>query len=318
MKRGPTLGYAAFAVVCIVWGTTYLAIRIAVRTIPPLLLTGARFTVAGCVLLAISLMRGDALPRRRRIVAELLFVALLMVGIGNLSVVWAEQWVPSGIAALLVATAPFWAALIERLRRDGDRLDLRRVMGMVAGFIGVAMLITPEGAAGAFDLHFVLGAIAVQIGSIAWQYGTARGKYELGSVPPLMSSAIQMLAGGIMVSVIGLATGEARGLTITTTGLAALAYLTLFGSVLGYTSYVYALKHMRTTSMSVYAYINPLIAVIVGWLILHETLTPVSVVAMIIILGGVALVQMPRRATAARVPVLQRDSAAAGADAGHC
>ncbi len=318
MKRGQPLAYAAFAVVCIVWGTTYLAIRIAVRTIPPLLLTGTRFTVAGCILMSIALLRGDALPRRRRVIADLFFVAFLMVGIGNLSVVWAEQWVPSGIAALLVATAPFWAALLERMRRDGDRIDLRRGMGMVAGFVGVAMLITPQGAAGAFDLHFVLGAVAVQIGSIAWQYGTVRGKYELGSVPPLMSSAIQMLAGGIMVCATGLAIGEARRLTITATGLGALAYLTLFGSVLAYTSYIYALKHMRTTNMSVYAYINPLIAVIVGWIVLHESLTPVSVVAMIIILGGVALVQAPRRAAAARVSVVQRDGAAAGADPGHC
>lgn len=299
MKRGQALGYAAFAVVCVVWGTTYLAIRVAVRTIPPLLVTGARFSVAGLILLAIALMRGDSLPRRRRLIADLLFVAVLMVAIGNLSVVWAEQWVPSGIAALLVATAPFWAALMERLRRDGDRIDRRRAVGMVFGFVGVGMLITPQGAAGAFDLHFILGAISVQIGSIAWQYGTMRGKYELESVPPLMSSGIQMLSGGLIVTVIGLAIGEGRHLVLEPKGLAALAYLTLFGSVLAYTSYIYALKHMRVTSMSVYAYINPLIAVIVGWLVLGERLTPVSIVAMAIILGGVALVQMPRKTTGA-------------------
>jgi len=295
MKRDRALAYAAFAVVCIVWGTTYLAIRIAVRTIPPMLLTGMRFVIAGLVLFAIARLRGEAIPRSKRVLGELLIVGLLMVSIGNFSVIWAEQWVPSGFAALLVATAPFWAAIMERMRKDGDRIDGRRAFGMLIGFIGVALLVTPGGAGGAFDVHFLLGALAVQVGSFAWQYGTIRGKYNLGDVPPLMSSAFQMLAGGITIAIIGLAMNEPRRLRITAEGVGALAYLTIFGSVLAYTSYVYALRKMRVTSMSVYAYINPLVAVILGWLILNEQLTWISIVAMCIILGGVALVQKPRR-----------------------
>ncbi len=291
MTRDRALAYVAFAVVCLVWGTTYLAIRIAVRTVPPLLLTGFRFTVAGVILFAIARLRGDSIPKRAGVIGDLLFVGLLMVGIGNLSVVWAEQWVPSGIAALLVATAPFWAALMEWFRSDGDRIDLRRAIGMLIGFLGVALLVTPGGAGRAFDVHFVLGALAIQAGSLAWQYGTVRGKYNLGHVPPLMSSALQMLTGGIVVAFVSLVSGEARRLVITAEGVAAAAYLTLFGSVLAYTSYVYALKKMRVTSMSLYAYINPVVAVMLGWLILNERLTWVSVIAMGIILGGVALVQ---------------------------
>jgi drug/metabolite transporter (DMT)-like permease len=295
MKRDRALAYAAFAVVCIVWGTTYLAIRIAVRSIPPFLLTGARFVIAGLVLFAIARFRGEAIPRGRRLIGELLIVGLLMVGIGNLSVVWAEQWVPSGFAALLVATAPFWAALLERARKDGDRIDLRRALGMLIGFVGVALLVTPGGAGGAFDLHFLAGALAIQIGSMAWQYGTSRGKYNLTDVPPLMSSALQMLVGGTAVTIVGLAIGEPQRLTFTAKGIAALAYLTTFGSLLAYTAYVYALKKIRVTSMSLYAYINPLVAVLLGWLILNEQLTWVSVAAMCTILAGVALVQSPRR-----------------------
>ena len=291
MKRDRVLAYIAFAIVCIVWGTTYLAIRIAVRTIPPLLLTGARFVTAGAVLFAFARFRGEAIPHGKRLLGELLLVGLLMVGLGNLSVVWAEQWVPSGIAALLVATAPFWAALMERLREYGERIDLPRGIGMLIGFLGVALLVTPGGAGGAFDLHFILGALAVQIGSISWQYGTVRGKYNLRDVPPLMSSAFQMLIGGIAVSITGFAIGEAKRLTWSREGVAALAYLTTFGSVVAYTSYVYALKKLPVTRMSMYAYINPLVAVILGWLILDERLTWVSIVAMCIILGGVALVQ---------------------------
>ncbi len=295
MKRDRALAYAAFAIVCIVWGTTYLAIRVAVRTIPPTLLTGARFVSAGLILLAIARLRGDPLPRGKRLLGELLIVGLLMVGMGNFCVAFAEQWVPSGFAALLVATAPFWAALMERLRKDGDRIDARRGFGMLIGFIGVALLVTPGGAGGAFDAHFVTGAVAIQIGSIAWQYGTVRGKYNLHDVPPLMSSAFQMLAGGIAITTLGFAIGEQQRVTITAEGIGALAYLTIFGSVLAYTSFVYALRKIRVTSMSLYAYINPLIAVILGWVILHEQLTWISIVAMCIILAGVALVQTPRR-----------------------
>jgi drug/metabolite transporter (DMT)-like permease len=303
MKRDRALALAAFAVVCIVWGTTYLAIRIAVRTIPPFLLTGIRFAIAGVILFGIARLRGEGLPRRTML-RELVVVALLMIGIGNLSVVWAEQWVPSGIAALLVATAPFWAALLERFRKDGERVSVRRAIGMLVGFLGVGLLVTPKGAGGAFDAHFVLGALAIQGGSLAWQYGTVRSKYNLRDMPPLMSSAIQMLTGGIALLIVGAAIGETHRLVITSQGLAAAAYLTLFGSVLAYTSYVYALKTIRVTSMSLYAYINPVVAVILGWLILNERLTWVSIVAMSIILIGVALVQSKGRSV--EVPTVSK------------
>ena len=295
MKRDRALAYAAFAVVCIVWGTTYLAIRIAVRTIPPFLLTGIRFTIAGIVLLVLARWRGERIPRARRVLTEVALVGLLLIGLGNFAVAWSEQWVPSGIAALLVATAPFWAALLERARPGGDRLDVRRTVGMLIGFVGVAMLVTPRGAGGAFDVHFMTGAIAVQIGCLSWQYGTVRSKYNLTSVPPLMSSALQMLCGGIVLTFFGLLSGETSNFTATREGLAALAYLTIFGSILAYTSYVYAVTKIRTTNMALYAYINPLVAVILGWLILNERLTAVSIAAMCVILGGVALVQTSGR-----------------------
>jgi drug/metabolite transporter (DMT)-like permease len=220
-----------------------------------------------------------------------------MVAIGNLAVVWAEQWVPSGFAALFVGTAPFWVTLIELLRRSGERLELRRGIGMLIGFLGVAMLVTPRGAGKAFDSRFVIGALVIQAGCIAWQYGTIRGKHALAGVPPLMSSALQMLAGGIVVTLAGVALGELPRFHSTPRTFAALAYLSIFGSVLAYTSYVYAARHLRTTNMSLYAYVNPVVAVILGWLVLHEQLTWVSVTAMVVILGGVAMVQSGRGAS---------------------
>jgi drug/metabolite transporter (DMT)-like permease len=293
MKSDRVLAIAAFAIVCTVWGTTYLAIRIAVETIPPMLLTGIRYVVAGTILFAISRLRGDVLPTDRRLLFNVALVGTLMVAGGNFSVIWAEQWVPSGIAALLVATSPFWAAIMERLRTNGEQISARKMAGMIVGFLGVAMLVTPGG--GTFDHRVLLGALAIQFGAVAWQYGTLRGKHYLGGVAPLMSSALQMLIGGVLMSVIGLATGETRRFALTPRTFTALAYLTIFGSVLAYTSYVYALKHMKTTTMSLYAYVNPVIAVIVGWLVLREKLTWVSITAMCVILAGVALVQTARK-----------------------
>jgi len=296
MKHDRALAYAAFAVVCIVWGTTYLAIRVAVTTMTPFLLTGARFLFAGVVLFIVAKLHGDAIPDNRRVLGDVVLCGVLMVAIGNLSVIWAEQWVPSGMAALFVGTAPFWATLIERLRRSGERIEPRRGIGMLIGFAGVAMLVTPRGAGNAFDSRFVLGALAIQLGGIAWQYGTIRGKYALAAVSPLMSSALQMLAGGVVVTLTGLALGELPRFHSTPGTFAALAYLSIFGSVLAYTAYVYAARHLRTTNMSLYAYVNPVVAVILGWFVLHEQLTWVSITAMVVILGGMAMVQSGRGA----------------------
>ena len=291
MKRERALAITAFTIVCVVWGTTYLAIRVAVETIPPLLLTSIRFVIAGIVMLAIARLRGERIPTRRSTLANLAFVGFLMVGIGNLAVVWAEQWVPSGLAALFVATAPFWMALMEMFRTGGERLDKRGAFGMFIGFVGVALLVTPKGAGGSYDMHFVLGALAIQFGSMAWQLGSVRGKYYLKDVPLLASASLQMLFGGIIVGIVGLLIGEPARLSFTPRTFWALAYLTIFGSIIAYSAYVYALAHMRTTQSSLYAYVNPVVAVILGWLILGEQLNGLSIVAMVVILGGVALVQ---------------------------
>jgi len=294
MKSDRGLAFAAFATVCIVWGTTYLAIRIAVETIPPLLLTAIRFTIAGVLIFIIARWRGERLSLDRRTLFNLAVIGFLMVAVGNLAVVWAEQWVPSGMAALLVATAPVWMAILEAFRAGGERLDARGMIGMLIGFLGVGLLVTPSGAGSPIDMHFIAGAIAIQIGSLAWQLGSLRGKYAIKHVPLLTSAALQMLFGGVIVGTIGLAIGESSRFVVTPRTFAALAYLTIFGSILAYSAYVYALAHMRTTHMSLYAYINPLVAVILGWAILGERLTVVSIVAMCVILAGVALVQTSR------------------------
>lgn len=303
MKHERAVAYAAFAIVCVVWGTTYLAIAIALETIPPLLLTGTRFLAAGLIMLVVARMRGERIPTDRRTLANLALIGFLMVGIGNLAVVWAELYVPSGIAALLVATAPFWMAIIEMFRSSGERLSLQAGIGMAIGFLGVALLVTPRGSGGTLSTGFLLGALAIQVGGICWQLGSAHGKYNLKHVPLLSSSALQMLFGGGIVTVFGLAAGETSRFVLTPRTFGALAYLTIFGSVIAYSAYVFALAHMRTTHTSLYAYVNPVVAVFLGWLILSEPLTWVSIVAMVVILAGVALVQTAGWRRAAVTPV---------------
>jgi drug/metabolite transporter (DMT)-like permease len=291
MKHEKAVAWIAFAIVCVVWGTTYLGIAIALETIPPLLLTASRFVVAGLFMLGIAKLRGEQIPRDRRTLANLALIGFLMVGVGNLAVVWAELYVPSGIAALLVATAPFWMAIIELFRTSGERVSLQSGIGMLVGFVGVAMLVTPRGSGGTFGTGFLLGALAIQVGGICWQLGSAHSKYNLKHVPLMASSGLQMLFGGAIVGVAGLAIGEAPRFVLTPRTFGALVYLTVFGSVIAYSAYVFALAHMRTTVTSLYAYVNPVVAVFLGWLVLNESLTAMSVAAMVVILAGVALVQ---------------------------
>jgi len=311
MKHDKLLAYVAFGIVCVVWGTTYLAIRVAVETIPPLLLTGIRYLAAGLILLAVLKLRGEKLPRDPRVLRELAFIGALMVGGGNLAVVWAEQYVPSGMAALLVATAPFWASILEAMRKNGEYIGLHRGVGMLVGFIGVALLVTP-GSSGHLAPGVLAGAIVIQIGSLCWQYGMVRGKHHLPPMSLLPSATLQMLFGGALVLTVGLLIGEGSRFVITPRTFAGLAYLTIFGSVIAYSSFIFALAHMRATSLSLYAYVNPAVAVVLGWLILDEKLTWVSIVAMVVILGGVAIVQTARgeKTPAAPVEVEEKRNAA--------
>jgi drug/metabolite transporter (DMT)-like permease len=299
MKRERLLAFAAFVTVCIVWGTTYLGIAVAIETLPTFLFPGLRFSIAGAVLLAICLFRGYRLPTARADWLNIFLIGVLMVGVANLAVVWAEHHVSSGFAALLVATAPFWMALLELMRRHGERLTRRKVVGMAVGFAGVAVLVAPELRFEGTGGMFLLGVLALQVGSIAWNLGSIRSKYHMSaSLPPLLSAALQMLAGGIVVAVIGLARGEAAQFVFSTRSLIAFLYLVIFGSIVAYGAYVYALSKLPTSTISLYAYVNPLVAVYLGWLILDERIGWNALLAMVVIFAGMALVQTAKPAAA--------------------
>ncbi len=287
-------GWLAFGLVSFVWGTTYLAIRVAIETLPTFLFPAFRFILGGLILLAICLARGQKLPTRAADWINLAVIGVLMVAVGNVAVVYSEHSVTSGFAALLVATAPFSMSLIELLRREGERVTRRRALGMLVGFGGVGILVAPE-LQGAGSHGFLIGVLIIIGSTFAWNLGSIRSKYHLSKeLSPLIAASLQMIFGGLAAGAVGLAMGESPHFEFTARTLVAFLYLTLFGSVIAYTSYVYALSKLPTTTVSLHTYINPVVAVFLGWLILNEPLGWNALSAMLVIFAGVAIVQTGR------------------------
>ena len=284
----------AFVLVCLIWGTTYLAIRISLETIPPFLMAAIRYISAGLLLIAVLAARGERLPGPRAW-PSLVVLGILMLGFGNGGVVWAEQTVPSGLTAVLVATSPFWMVGIDACMPGGARLTLRRLAGLGIGFCGIVMLVWPEIHGGETGRAFLGGVIAVQIACIGWATGSAyarrRGHRQAKDENVLATAAFEMLFGGLVLLVAGLATGEASRLVFTPRTAGALAYLTLVGAVAGFTAYAYALKHLPVATVSLYAYINPLIAVALGVLILKEPFSARMMLAAVVVFTGMILVR---------------------------
>jgi drug/metabolite transporter (DMT)-like permease len=291
-KFGPL---AAWAAVCFFWGTTYLAIRVGLETLPPLLFSGLRFLTAGAILFVIvRAWTGSRLPKGREWFDQFI-VGLALLGVGNGLVVWAEQWVPSGPAALLVATSPFWVMGVERFFREGERLKGRAIVGLLIGFGGLALLVAPNlyGTA-AVSSSYLWGMLALQAACASWSIGSVYSKHHPTGVAPLMGAAIQMLVAGTAMTLIGLVLGEWNGLHFSSRSFGAFAYLIVFGSIVAYGSYTYAVQKLPLSLVSTYSYINPIIAVLLGWLVLNEQLGWRVITAMLIILGGVMLVQSGR------------------------
>ncbi len=285
---------AAYLVVCVVWGSTYLAIRIGVGELPPFLFAGLRFLIAGGVLAAVALALGDHLPRRAVDWRTAAIVGVLLLGGGNSFVVWAEQYTASGVASLFVVTVALWMAFFDAVIPGGTgELNWRVVIGLVAGFIGTALLV---GASPRALLHADLrGPIALTCASASWSLGSVYAKRHPTQSSPYIGAAIQMIVGGAVVALAGTLLGEWSTFHLTARGAAATAYLVVFGSIVGYSAYVYALHHASPTIVGTYAYVNPVIAVFLGWLLLHEPITPRTVVATSLILGAVVWIQFSHK-----------------------
>jgi drug/metabolite transporter (DMT)-like permease len=308
------LAYFAWAAVCIIWGTTYLGIRVSLESIPPALMGGLRWTIAGSLLSLYLVARGQRLPPPSEW-GRITLLGFLLLGLGNGGVVYAEQWVPSGLTAVMVATSPFWMAGVEAFLPDGERLRPSVILGLVIGFSGIVLLVWPDLTLGsASGRGFVGGVVAVQIAAIGWSIGSSyskrqgRGKQaadtdanSLGAV--LGAAAFQMLAGGLLMTAFGTLRGEWSELYFTTRTTVALAYMATIGAVGGFVAYTFALRHLPVSFVSLYAYINPVIAVALGTLVLHEPFTWRMMIAAALVFAGVAVVRMDRRpATQASTP----------------
>ncbi|MEO8678899.1 MAG: EamA family transporter [Vicinamibacterales bacterium] len=286
-----TLAYLAWITVCIVWGTTYLAIRVALETVPVFLLAGLRWFAAGVMLAGILVATGRRLPGRA-MWGPLLLLGFLMNVLGNGFVVWGEQYVPSGLTAVVIATVPFWSVGIEALLPRGEKFSLRAMIGLLVGFSGIIVLVWPDlTMGGAGGRAFVTGVLGIQIACAAWAAGTSYTKRHRLGEDPFAASALQMVFSGIMLLTIATATGEWSALTFTTRSLAALVYLTIVGSLVAYTAYLYAIKHLPISTVSLYAYINPVIAVVLGAFLLAEPLSPRIFTAAGLVLAGMWVVQ---------------------------
>ena len=284
------LAYIAFVTVCIVWGTTYLAIHVALETVPVLLVAGLRWMFAGVVLSALMLATGRGLPKPR-LWGPLALLGFLMNIVGNGFVVYAQQFVASGLTAVLIATTPFWSALIERLLPNGERFSKRSLSGLALGFSGIVVLVWPElTTGGAGGRQFVIGVIAIQLACVGWVVGTSYARrHELGD-NPFRSTALQMVFSGIMLLTAATAHGDWAQLSFTPRTIAAMLYLSIAGSLIAYSAYIYAIQHLPLQLVSLYAYINPMIAVALGTLLLNEPLSARNLVAAALVFAGTWIV----------------------------
>jgi drug/metabolite transporter (DMT)-like permease len=284
------LAYAAWITICVVWGTTYLGIRVALETFPPALLGGIRFTIAGLVLVLWIRASGRPLPPRQQW-RPLAIAGTLLLALGNGFVVLAEQWVPSGFAAVLIASSPFWMSGMEALARGGEPLTRRTVVGLCVGFAGIVLLVWPNLSAPGVGRQFLLGVVALQGACLAWSAGSTYTKRYAPATDPLAASALQMLFGGLVMLAFGTMIGEWSRLTVTPRSAAAEAYLIVVGSWVGYSAYVYALQHLPVSTVSMYAYVNPVIAVLLGTWLLNEPFGMRVVIASAMVLAGIAIVR---------------------------
>jgi drug/metabolite transporter (DMT)-like permease len=294
----------AFAAVYVIWGSTYLAIRYAIETLPPFAMAGIRFVIAGSILYVWARLHGAANATVAQWKGAAITGAFLLLG-GNGAVVWAEQKVPSGLSALLIATEPLWIVLLDWLRPDGVRPSGRTTIGLVLGFFGMVLLVGPTRIIGGTPID-ASGAALLVLGALFWAFGSLYSIRARISASPLMGSSMQMLSGGALLLIAASVTAEWRHFSPASASfrsLASLAYLIVFGSLVGFTSYTWLLRVTSPSQASTYAYVNPLVAVFLGWLLANEPVTLRTLAAAAVIVGAVVIIT-----TARGRPAIQRRS----------
>lgn len=294
--------WIALLAIYIIWGSTYLAIRFAVETMPPFLMAGTRFLVPGAILFAWRRLAGDPLPTERQWRSAAVVGLLLLLG-GNGLVSWAEQHVASGLAALLIGAVPLFMVMVEMLRRGGMKPGWQTILGLVIGFGGIALLIGPGGWNGSGTQPNLLAVGALLVAALLWSIGSV---YSRGADLPassLMGTGMEMLCGSAGLYLVGALAGEWRLLDLAAISLRswlALAYLVVFGSMMGFVAYIWLLRHASVSLAATYAYVNPLVAVVLGAWIGQEVLDLRTAVAALVIIGSVILINTSKKSQIVR------------------
>jgi drug/metabolite transporter (DMT)-like permease len=293
----------ALLAVYVVWGSTYLAIRFAVESIPPFFHAGLRFLISGLILLVWRKLAGDPLPTRRQWMSLAIIGTLLLLG-GNGLVSWAEQTIPSGVAALIIGAVPMFLVIAEAIRPGGVKPTWRVIIGLLIGFTGIYLLVGPSEFSGGMKLNLV-GVIVLLLAASLWAVGSVYSKHADLPKSALMMTGAEMLMGSLSLFIVSVATGELKGFNfaqVTGSSWLGLAYLIAFGSMIGFVSYAWLLQNAPISLVATYAYVNPLVAVFLGFLFAREDLSVRILAASVIIIGSVVFINSGNR------PKVQREA----------
>jgi drug/metabolite transporter (DMT)-like permease len=261
----------------------------ALESFPPAVLVSSRFLISGTILLAFALLRGMHIPRGRELLTAG-FSGVMILGVGNGCLVWAETFVPSGIAGLIITISPFWMVGIEALMPGGERLHLPTIAGMLVGLSGAALLLSPDLETGAMPTHLLIGFLILQLGSIAWSFGSLYQRRQLIKAHPVIIGAVQQVAAGLAFLPPALLLPQAS-IQWSGRGVVAILYLVTFGSIVGYSAYIYSLDRLPVAIVSIYPYVNAVVAVTLGWIFYREPFGAREAAAMAVIFLGVWLVK---------------------------
>ena len=289
---------AALTAVYFIWGSTYLAILVAIETVPPFIMLGARFGLAGALMVGWLLLRGHAWPSGRQWrTATVIGGLLLLIGTG--SVAWAEQYIPSGLAALLVTTVPLWMVLLDWLWKRGRRPSGIVFFGLLLGLVGVVLLVDPVAIAQNYSVDLMAAAV-VLMGAFSWSAGSIHARTADLPSNPFMTTAMQMFAGGVLLILAGLLLGEGQHVDLAAVSMRsffAWSYLLVFGSFIAFSAFVWLLKNTSPALASTYAYVNPVVAVFLGWAVASEPLNLRIFIAIILLISAVVLITRYSRRT---------------------
>jgi drug/metabolite transporter (DMT)-like permease len=281
----------AFALVYVLWGSTYLAIRISVDHLTPLLMGGMRFTAAGLMMLGYRAARGHRIAVGRRDLIRLAVIGVLLLVTSNVVLGWAETYIPSGLAALFIAVTPLWFLILERMSHGTDRLSRRGVAGIALGIIGVAILIWPDLSGHAkLAAGQLFGSVLVLLSSISWACGSILTRRWHMTVDPYTASGWQMLFAGLINGTLALAIGDPHRATWAASSLWAIVYLIFAGSLVGFTAYVWLLKNVPIAKVATYAYVNPIVALLIGCTLHGEKMDGYMVAGSVVVIFSVVLV----------------------------